>query len=208
MKLLLVRHAETESNVGNVLQGHLDIPLTNRGLQQAERLAKRLQERHIDAVYSSDLLRARQTTEIIIGKRPLTVSYDVNLRERHYGEFQGRPVSELDKAFRASGLLRESFRPDGGENYHDVEIRVTAFLDSILKEHNDLTVLVVGHSGTNRIILRRLLQRPFAELLDFEQENTCINELNIKTDFTVETVMLNCLQHLQGLQYVQLGAQE
>jgi broad specificity phosphatase PhoE len=208
MHLLLVRHAETESNTRKILQGHADTPLTARGLEQAGRLAQRLTGRRIDAVYSSDLLRARRTAEIVMQGRDVVMQFDERLRERCFGEFQGRAVSDLESALKASGLTRDVFRPVAGENYGDVEVRISAFLEHACARHAGSTVLVVSHSGTNRVILRKLLQRSTGELLRFDQDNTCVNEIKISADGTAEAVIVNCLAHLDAEQYTRLGAHE
>ena len=196
MLLLLVRHAETEANIAGTLQGHLDTPISARGLEQAARLAKRLESRQIDLVYSSDLRRARQTTEVIMGNRAIQIIYDQNLRERCYGELQGRHVSELDLAIKRSGLAPDRFRPPQGENYYDVDCRVTTFLDKALIEHSNKTILVVAHGGTNALLLRTFLNKPLDQPLNIDQYNTCLNELELSTSTGVRVLRLNCIEHL------------
>jgi probable phosphoglycerate mutase len=89
-RILAIRHGETAWNVDTRLQGHLDIPLNDVGLRQAQHLAQALAQRDpIDAVYASDLSRAHTTAQAIAQAVGLTVNTHVGLRERHFGAFQG-----------------------------------------------------------------------------------------------------------------------
>lgn len=132
MRMLLVRHAETDANVNGTLQGHGSNPLSARGQRQATLISRRLMDLEIDVAYSSDLERARQTTLAIVQDRNISSYFDARLRERNYGVFQRRPVSAFQAAFESTGLSREEFRPDGGESYADVDIRSVAFLEEII----------------------------------------------------------------------------
>lgn len=208
MKLLLVRHGETEANLLGVLQGHTPVPLGDRGIEQAKKLGERLREVRIDAAYSSDLPRAAQTAEEIVKFHNLKVMYTPQLRERSYGVFQGRPVTEYELAFSRSGLPRDAFRPEGGENYEDVVVRVKQFFAGVLLEHPEETVLFVAHSGTNRVLLRFLLRRPDAELLSIAQDNTCLNEIEISATGKVTELRLNCTAHLPAGMFQPFGMQE
>ncbi len=90
-RILAIRHGETAWNVDTRLQGHLDIPLNDVGLRQAEHLARALAEREVvDAIYASDLSRAHATAQAIAQSVGQAVSVHVGLRERHFGSFQGR----------------------------------------------------------------------------------------------------------------------
>lgn len=95
---IIVRHGETEWNVKHLLQGHADSPLTPTGISQAEAVAKELRNETFDLAFSSDLLRAKRTAEIIAMEHNLTVTATKALRERYLGKLEGQP-SELLRKF-------------------------------------------------------------------------------------------------------------
>jgi len=104
-RLIVVRHGETDWNHRDLLQGHADIPLNATGRLQAIQLAERMVSHSFDAAISSDLVRAKETAEIIQSYRQTRVSLesDYRLREYDFGELDGQPVAEL-LTQRSSGL--------------------------------------------------------------------------------------------------------
>ena len=99
MKLIAIRHGETEWNAQGREMGQLDSALTERGIQQARLVAGRLNQAVFHALYSSDLGRAIQTAEIIAAKCQKQVQLDAGLRERHMGIFQGLTLAEMRERF-------------------------------------------------------------------------------------------------------------
>jgi broad specificity phosphatase PhoE len=197
MRLLIVRHGETDANCRQVLQGHLDNPLNENGKAQARMLGQRLSDEAIDALLCSDLRRARETAEIIAAETGSTPELCTLLRERCYGEFEGLPVADYKNALTASCLSREEFVPQGGESLFDVEERVRAFLTTTLTERKAGTLLLVAHSGTNKALLKVLLRQPSAEWTSIEQDNACLNIIELSED-PPKAVVLNCTLHLQS----------
>ncbi len=208
MKLFLVRHGETAANLNKVLQGHTQVPLTKRGIEQAKLLGVRLRSREVDAVYSSDLLRARQTAEEVVRGRSLPITYTAELRERCYGVFQGKPVAHYEAALLQSKLPRDEFRPEGGESYLEVRERVKVFLAQMLLKHPRERVLFVSHSGTNRVLLHLLAKNAEVELITIEQDNACLNEIEISATGKVTQILVNCTAHLGKDMFEPLGMQE
>ena len=88
-RIIAIRHGETDWNVATRIQGQLDIGLNATGRWQAARLTQALADEHIDAIYSSDLARARETAEAIARDRGATVATNAGLRERAFGDFEG-----------------------------------------------------------------------------------------------------------------------
>jgi broad specificity phosphatase PhoE len=158
LQLLLARHGETCWNVEHRYQGQrADAPLTDRGREQAAALARWLESRAVDAVYSSDSLRARQTAETICrGRRPLPVE-DPSLRELDFGEWEGLTRDQAERDHPESLLAWEQnpldFAPPGGETLAQLAGRVRSFVDRLLREHAGETVLVVSHSGPLGVLL-------------------------------------------------------
>jgi broad specificity phosphatase PhoE len=138
--LLLVRHGETDWNAEGRLQGQTDRPLNAYGREQAKRLAERLRGELIDAVYASDLSRARETAEIVGERLGLTVVLDPDLREKNWGTWEGLTGSERD---------RIEFV---GESTQDHAERILRAVHRIAERHPDQRVLVVTHGGSVRRI--------------------------------------------------------
>jgi 2,3-bisphosphoglycerate-dependent phosphoglycerate mutase len=158
LRIYLARHGETEWNVERRLQGGTDTALNATGRQQAAKLRDLLRGLRLDAVYSSTLSRSRETAEVVRGQVPL--KSDAGLNERKLGKFEGRRVDASDPET-AAEYKRRGNDPDdafdGGESLNQFYERVRPTISSIREQHTTGTILIVGHQGTNRMILRALL---------------------------------------------------
>jgi glucosyl-3-phosphoglycerate phosphatase len=151
--LLLARHGETDWNRDGRWQGQSDTPLNELGRDQARELAETLDG--IDAVYSSDLARARETAEIVAARLGLEVEVDERLRERSFGAWEGLTMEEIERRYeQAHGRWRagEGHGADDAEAFDAFAARVQSFLEEVLRRHPDETLLVVGHGGSIRVI--------------------------------------------------------
>jgi broad specificity phosphatase PhoE len=149
-ELLLVRHGETDWNVEQRVQGHTDRPLNETGLAQAQALATELADEHLDAVYASDLSRARDTARAIADPRGLEVAVLPALRERHFGTWEGLRHDEIHERF----PHRAESDPWGdGETPEELAARVLSALGDIAEWHPEGRVLVVTHGGALRAVL-------------------------------------------------------
>jgi probable phosphoglycerate mutase len=150
--ILLVRHGETDWNSEGRWQGHADRPLNEAGRAQALALADSLAGRQIDAVYSSDLLRAHATARIVADRVGLPVELDAGLREVDVGEWSGRSHDDLERSdpegFRRWREGGKGWR--GGESYEQMGGRVVGAVLEIAKRHPGGTVLIVTHGGSIR----------------------------------------------------------
>jgi 2,3-bisphosphoglycerate-dependent phosphoglycerate mutase len=137
--LLLIRHGETDWNADGRLQGHTDRPLSDHGRRQARKLAEELSGEEIEAVYSSDLARARETAEIVGDRLGLPVELDPELREKDWGNWEGLTAVERDRVEFA------------GESTEAHQQRMLRALERISERHpGDARVLVVTHGGSMR----------------------------------------------------------
>ncbi|HKD94409.1 MAG TPA: histidine phosphatase family protein [Gaiellaceae bacterium] len=137
--LLLVRHGETDWNADGRLQGHTDRPLSDFGRRQAQRLADELDGERLEAIYSSDLSRARETAEVVGERLGLSVELDPDLREKDWGNWEGLTAVERD---------RVEFVGESTEAHQERMLRA---LRRISERHpGDGTVLVVTHGGSMR----------------------------------------------------------
>lgn len=160
-RFLIVRHGETPYNAGGRIQGHLDIELTEKGLDQARLAALRLKDEKIDIVYSSDLKRASATGEAIASHHNLPVLTTPLLREANLGEWQGLTIQEVAERYpeEHAAYSKDSItnRPSGAEHLEDVIARCRQFLDEVIAAHPDETVAVACHGGSVRGLLAAAL---------------------------------------------------
>ncbi len=143
-RVVLIRHAQSESNAAAICECRGDSPLTARGKGQAARLARRLESQFptASALYSSPLGRARQTAEIIGRRLKLPVERLGDLREIHVGRWEGLPLSEVDLM-----PLHENadFTFHGGESPRQFSTRAAQAVRQLVEDHPGETVLAVGH---------------------------------------------------------------
>ena len=160
--LYLVRHGETEWNKKRLLQGQLDSPLTEDGVQQAKDTAQRLKSVNFDAIFSSDLHRTKRTAEILKLERQLAVQTSKALRERNYGEYQGKSIEEyrenfkdlFDKVDKLSEKEQKKFKFAANiESDEEVISRFITQLREIAVAYPNKSVLVVTHGGCIRTFL-------------------------------------------------------
>lgn len=179
-RICLVRHGETSWNSEHRLQGHEDIPLNSTGKAQANAASHALSSQHFAAIYSSDLLRARETAETIARQSGQKVFLEPDLRERHFGAFQGltREEADLRHAGEYTRLrLREpdAHPPGGGESLHVFGTRVRKALQEIVLRHPGDELLVVCHGGCLDVIYRMVTGKPLDEPRDFPLGNATLN---------------------------------
>jgi probable phosphoglycerate mutase len=172
LRIYLARHGQTDWNAEHRLQGTSDTVLNSTGREQAARLAERLRGLKIDAAYSSTLRRSRETADIVRGSVPLEPLAGLN--ERRLGMFEGRQVDATDP-LTAREYARRSQEPDdtldGGESLTQFFERVRATVTAIRAQHASGTILIVGHGGTNQMIVRALLDLSAQQAQSFEQAN-------------------------------------
>jgi probable phosphoglycerate mutase len=196
MKLYLVRHGLTEENASRVIQGWNPGKLSALGIEQAERLARRLKDVRFQAIYSSDSRRAADTAHIIARFHDIPVQFTAALRERHMGIFQGRAASEFEQAQAQSGLSATDFTPEGGESLAALRRRASSFVESLHARHLRQTVLLVAHGRWNGMLLSAASGMSLEEGLALRQTNTCVNILECDERGGFSIHLLNCAAHL------------
>lgn len=150
----LARHGQSDWNAEGRWQGNADRPLTDLGRAQASELAERLDSTSLDAIYSSDLRRARDTAEAVAARQGLEVCTLPALREVDVGSWSGLSRPEVEERFReAFARWREGGQGwEDGETYEGMCERVVAAVLEIAAAHPDGTVLVVAHGGPIRAL--------------------------------------------------------
>lgn len=184
--MTLVRHGETEWNLSGRQQGHLDSPLTPRGLAQARAVAAGLDGTTFTALYSSDLGRALTTARVIGERLGLPVRSERCLRERHLGILQGQSKEEFRERQPAAAAELASGNPDfvlpGGESARGRYERVVGCLAGMALRHTGGELLVVCHGGGLDSVFRRALALPLEQPRRFSLMNGSINVVEIDGD--------------------------
>jgi broad specificity phosphatase PhoE len=169
-ELWLVRHGQTDWNLSGRYQGQADLPVNATGLEQARQIARRLPLGRFAALYSSDLLRARQTAEIIAERLELPVRLDPRLREIHQGEWEGlryvdvvERYADLAAAYQADPA---AWRAPRGESVSEVAIRMVAAANDLYAEHPGQSVLVVAHGLCIATLACRVRGIPLSQVYD------------------------------------------
>ena len=173
LRIYLARHGQTDWNAERRLQGHTDTELNDTGRRQAGELAARLDGITLDAIYSSQLRRSRDTALEVAGEREVTSLAELN--EQMLGEFEGAYLDGRDPEAVAEFERRSADPNDtmgGGESIEQHLARVRSAVDLIRGRHPGGQILIVGHGGTNSQILRALLDLSFEEAGEISQANS------------------------------------
>jgi broad specificity phosphatase PhoE len=181
LRLLLVRHGHATANRPWTFLGHTDAPLSGEGETQARLLAARLQDEVVDAVYSSPLLRARQTAGLIAERHDLVWNVDELLVEQDFGLWEGMTLAEAEEQFpedvSAWRTDQEGAGPTEGETLAAVAERARHFVDKIRRDHPEKTVLVVAHGAILNALICALLRTPLSWLWAYRLEVGTVAEL-------------------------------
>lgn len=201
-RICLIRHGETDWNTARRLQGHIDTPLNATGQRQAQATAALLAGHGFQALYTSDLLRARQTAAAAGTACGLQPQPEPRLRERHYGLFQGLTYDEA--AVRHPEEYRRFHARDphyafagGGESLTAFARRIGAALEDLARRHAGTAILVVTHGGVLDIAHRLASRRPLASPRDFPIPNAALNWLEF-TEAGWQVLEWARQEHLQG----------
>ena len=158
MKLILVRHGETDWNKKRRYQGQTDPEMNETGKRQVEMLRNRLAETPIDLVYASDSKRAMVTAQVITRGRDIVMAVRQELREINFGEFEGKTFEEIEAIYPDWAPTNFDFTSYQGESLEQVAARIEMFLSELAERNfSKQTVLVVGHGGSLRVMLCILL---------------------------------------------------
>jgi probable phosphoglycerate mutase len=204
--ILLIRHGQTDWNRVERFRGHADLPLNDTGMIQAEATGRRVVElcRPV-AVYSSPLSRALSTAEAIGGYTGLPVQIHPSLTDIDYGDWQGLTPDEarirwpviIDLWFKKPQLAHIP----GGETLENLRIRAMSGLTELVTRHTGQTIVLVGHTVLNRIILLGVLGLGNERFWRIQQEPCVINIFEFEGgDYTL--VSLNDTCHLSQLALV------
>lgn len=188
MRLIITRHGETEENKEGILQGHLPGKLTKLGIEQARKLALRLKDEKIAAIYSSDLARASDTAKEIVKYHPNADLYFIKeLREKDQGSITGKRIKEVDWS-----------KPRDTEKKEKMAIRAKTILDEAYNKYKGKTVVFVSHGGLIKVLVSLIMNKSLELIKDLDTNiNTGVSIFEIKEDNNHEIILLNCGKHLE-----------
>jgi len=193
MRLILIRHGETLWNEKKRFQGISDIELSTKGRAQACALARSLRKEPLTAIYTSPLIRARQTADCLAEHHACPIVIAEGLKEINQGELDGLTGEDLRKNY-PDFLLRWRTEPEntilpGGESLGGLQKRAWAVIEDIARKHARETVAAVAHSFVILTIVCRALEIPLRSFRRFRQDPTAKNVL----EFDERGITLRCL---------------
>lgn len=202
VEIILIRHGVTLWNVQARIQGISDIGLSPEGLRQAELLAKNFPFDKVDAVYSSDLSRAKTTAQFVADKFNLPVQTTTGLREVDFGIWEGKSFSDLEKyeldTLKIFYTKPDELRLEGAETFQQAQTRAMNTINEIIRRHEsngESRVVAVAHGSIIRTILCSILEIPLKNLRRLNQFNTAVNVFRVDDgEFTVS--LINSTAHL------------
>ena len=188
MRMIIVRHGESEWNRIHRYQGQLDAPLSDLGLRQAEALAERLKNEPITHIYSSRLQRAARTAQTIASPHHASVpfEYSEDLLEIHHGEWQGKYADEITAQY-SDGLREWREHPTrsqmpGGESFSNILKRTLDFQERAYAKHKDETILVSTHDVIVKILVADALGMDMDRINRIWITNASISEIEYGSD--------------------------
>jgi probable phosphoglycerate mutase len=178
-RFCIVRHGETDWNAEQRIQGQRDLPLNAEGIFQAHKLGCYFASRTLDAIYSSDLVRAHATAEPIAETQKLPIHSLRQLRERAYGRCEGMTRSEVALNYPEDARAMHERRPDyvipDGESLGRHRERVLDCVTELARRHDGQTILLVTHGGVLDLIYREASGMPIENPRNFQIPNAGIN---------------------------------
>lgn len=199
MRLILVRHGQTEWNAGGRYQGQSNVALSDTGRKQAKFLAERFPVKQLDAIYTSDLDRAKETAECVGEKLCVSVYPEEAFRELSFGDWEGLTYQEIslrwpEEANKLFTAPDELVIPNG-ETFRELQKRALDKIHLLYEKHIDQTVAVFAHGAINKTILAGLMHIPLHYLWSLRQDNTAVNILRLDDGY-VMVELINSTSHL------------
>ena len=208
-RVVFIRPGETDWNKIGRWQGIVGVPLNEHGRLQAERLAKFVRNIGMEALYSSDLRRAKDTAEIIAGTANVKPVYDMRLRERGMGEWQGLTINEI-RSWYPEDYSRVQADPEGfqvpaGESRRQVAQRVLSAFEDIIGRGGN-TIGVISHTTAIRGLLAELV--PSSDPYNLQFRNMSVTTVAQSEDGSWAISQLDDVTHLEGISSESFGEVE
>jgi broad specificity phosphatase PhoE len=199
-RVYLIRHGSTPLTMEDRFSGATDVPLSDTGRYQVQRLAERLADDHVKAVYCSPLERTVETAAIVAKPHGLTPVPRDGLREIDHGHWEGMRRADVEKHFAQEYAAWEedpfTFAPEGGESGLSVMARALPVIREVVRQHTGENIVVVSHKATIRLLISSLLgfdARGYRDRLD--QSPACLNVLDFKDPVRARLMLFNDVSH-------------
>lgn len=199
-RIFMVRHGATQLSAEDRFAGSIDPELSGEGIFQAQRLAKRLADDAITAVYCSPMVRTVQTASILAKPHNLTPILRDGLREISHGQWEGIRRAEVEAQFPEEYAAWEedpyTFAPEGGETGVSVIARALPVIREVVLNHRGENVILVSHKATLRLLISSLLGfdgRGYRDRLD--QSPACLNVIDFKDTVRARLMLFNDVSH-------------
>ena len=199
MKIILIRHGETEANIKRIAMGWSDVGLSKKGFEQAKKIAQELKDERINILYSSDLSRAVDTAkEISKFHKNIKFILDKNLREQNKGVYEGKPVGSDKKESDKLKILWHEFKPENGESFDNLLKRISKFYENLKKnENNNKTILIVTHGGPLCVLTAYLKKEDLGIKRKYRHKNASITIIEIDSNNNEKITKFNSIEHLK-----------
>jgi broad specificity phosphatase PhoE len=176
--IYLIRHAAVRKLKEKSYIGSTELRLSSSGIYQAKRLSEFFSRVRLQAIYCSSMIRSENTAEIIAGKCNKPYIAVEGLNEISLGDWEGKSFREIKENFPEEFIQRGldifNYKTPGGESFCQLQERAYKAFEKILYDSAG-DILIVGHSGTNKVILSKILGRSLKECFNMEQKYGCIN---------------------------------
>ena len=199
-RVFIVRHGATVLSAEDRFAGVTDVELSEEGREQARRLAERLSDEKIAAVYASPLGRTVETARILAAPHNLQVQTCDGFREISHGHWEGMKRREVEEKFPDEMAEWEkdpyTFAPEGGESGLAVTARALPALIDLVRDHPGENVLIVSHKATIRLLLSSLLgfdPRRYRDNLD--QKPAALNIVDFRNPTRARLTLFNDTSH-------------
>lgn len=182
-RLYLIRHGQVQGHENLRFNGHTDVDLTDLGRAQLDAVAEDLAQVPLDAVYASDLKRARYGGQKMAERQGLELILEPGLREIFFGGWEGMSFDEIKQAYPGELDLRrhnmlDHQAPGGAETIRGFAVRITNAIHQLIRRHPGQKVALVAHSGVNRIIILEALGADWTMIWRMHQDYGCLNVID------------------------------
>lgn len=193
MKIIIIRHGETEENAAGIIQGQSHGTLSKKGIEQAKKVGGKLRDEKIDVIYTSDLERAFNTAKEIHKHHPtIPLIERKEIREMYWGNLQDKQKDEINFYYHKENDP-DYFKKNNVESLESVYNRIKKFLEEIMEKHKDKNVVIVSHAMTLKIIFLFLNKKQLSKINEVpKNKNTSISVYE-NGKFTE----IDCTKHLE-----------
>ncbi|KMO86690.1 phosphoglycerate mutase [Megasphaera cerevisiae DSM 20462] len=201
VRIILIRHGETQWNIEGRYQGQEDTQLSERGILQGHMVAEGLRNISIDAAVSSPLERSYMTCSFCAELHHLTVQRDERLLEINHGAWEGCLADEIKARYPTefqqwhTAPQQVTMPGKGGESLEDVRVRVRDAFNDYAHRYDGKTLLVAAHDAVNKAVICDVMGLDMSHFWQIKQDNTCINVLECQQG-QWRIVLLNSTNHM------------